>query len=403
MPLQPDHATTNTETTNESKSGFQTLQQRACDFLDNWRRTERYRHLLTTDPKQTSILDLTHNDYLGLRMDEVFQQKARQASTDLPVGSGASRLLGGEFAIFRELELAFAHFKGAPDALYFSSGYGANQACVTSLAAFGGRIYSDRHNHASIIDGVRLNKQERFIFDHGDTAQLEKELTRSDAPYNLIITESLFSMDGDRANLPELAALAKRFRGVLMIDEAHAIGCMGSGGAGLVPDAGLNQEEVITINACGKALGVQGALVCGPSWFRELLINTARPFIFTTAPSPWLAGALLASLNYVKALQARRQWLAQAALVLRGELEQQGFRTGKSSTHIIPILCGSDRAALSLSRNLFEQGVLARAVRPPTVAEGRSRVRLSLFSGMGEAGLEQLKRAFKKVADNEIP
>ncbi len=366
-------------------TGFASFQRQAQAFLDSWGRTGRRRELvpLTDDP--AGRLDLTHNDYLGLRGDTTFQERARAAASAWPVGAGASRLLGGEHAVFRALERQFAAFKGAPDALYFGSGYAANEACVATLARFGARVFSDSLNHASIIDGVRLSGRagtERVVFPHGDLVALERALAASTADHNLILSESLFSMDGDRADLAALAELASRYRGILMIDEAHAIGALGPSGRGLVPAAGLNPETTITVNTCGKALGVQGALVCGPTWFRDLLINTARPFIFTTGPSPWCAAALQVAIDYVASLDERRAWLAAASTELIAALRRLGFETGSTTSFIIPILCGSDTRALALA----------------TVPEGTARVRLSLHAGLTDPDLVRIIAAFKEVA-----
>lgn len=386
---------------NPTATGFASFQRQAQAFLDNWEQAGRRRQLISLAEAPPGRLDLTHNDYLGLRGDAGFQARAWAAAQAWPVGAGASRLLGGEHEVFRALERQFAQFKGAPDALYFGSGYAANEACVATMARFGARIFSDSLNHASIIDGVRLSglaSAERVVFSHADLSALERALKASPADHNLILSESLFSMDGDRANLARLAELAHTYRGILMIDEAHAIGALGPNGRGLVPAAGLDPETTITINTCGKALGVQGALVCGPSWFRELLINTARPFIFTTGPSPWCAAALQVAIDYVATLADRRAWLETAAQQLIATLGRLGFDTGSTSSFIIPILCGSDRRALALAERLGQAGLWTRAIRPPTVPEGKARVRLSLHAGLSDADLARIIAAFEEVA-----
>lgn len=395
-PSLPTSATT-------ALSGLARLENEARASLTQLQNQDRLRTLVPCKPGDLP-LDLTHNDYLGLRTDTHFQQMAMAGLTDLPAGSGASRLLGGEHPIFRKLEQAFAAFKGAPGALYFGSGYAANEALGSTLASMGGRIFSDSLNHASIIDGIRLSglaKKDRVVFPHGDLHWLETQLKRSDAAYNLIFSESLFSMDGDKADLAGLWDLAQKYRGVLVIDEAHAIGCMGTEGKGLTADS-LDQSKIITINTCGKALGVSGAFICGPSWLRDLLINRARPFIYTTAPSPWMAAALLASIQYLPQLASRRKWLASAAQHLKDHLNQMGYHTGASESHIIPILCGPDGKAVDLASFLVEHGVHVRAIRPPTVPEGTSRVRLSLHAGIDEAGLTHIIDGFRKAVDRYV-
>jgi 8-amino-7-oxononanoate synthase len=215
------------------------------------------------------------------------------------------------------------------------------------------------------------------------------------AEINVLFTESLFSMDGDRADLSHMMELATKYRGVLVVDEAHAIGCYGEQGRGLT--SGLNHKCIISINTCGKALGVQGALVCGPQWFTEYLINKARPFIYSTAPSPWLAAALMVSLKYVARMDQERDRLQALSDQVRGELKRLGFDTGISQSHIIPVLCGSDRKALELGAALSEDQVIVKAIRPPTVPEGSSRLRLSLRADLTDAHVETLISAFRRL------
>jgi len=209
--------------------------------------------------------DLTHNDYLHLRDDAELHAAALARAQELPFGAGASRLLGGEHPIFRTLERAFAAFKGAPDALYFPSGYAANEALLSTLSTLPGvAIFSDALNHASLIDGIRLGglpKERRNVFPHLDLVALERALAHSDAAVNVIVVESLYSMDGDVAPLSALHALAAKHRGVLVVDEAHANFCLGAQGKGLVTD----RVDVITVDTCGKAMAAQGAFVCGPN------------------------------------------------------------------------------------------------------------------------------------------
>ncbi|MEZ4743430.1 MAG: 8-amino-7-oxononanoate synthase [Bdellovibrionota bacterium] len=330
-----------------------------------------------------SALDLTHNDYLGLRQDSAFQTLAKTAAEKLPLGSGASRLLGGNDPIFSQLEDAFASYKGSETSLYFSSGFLANQGLMAAIAQNDVCVYSDALNHASLIDGLRLIKKpsvQKVIFPHRDLHFLEKALKSSRNELNVIVTESVFSMDGDIAPLADLQELAYRYRGVLLVDEAHAIGCHGKGGSGMIHQVGLSHEYLISVNPCGKAMGLQGAFICAPKWFRDYLINAARPFIFSTAPSPFIAAALLQSIEYVQTLDSRREHLQDVAQFFKQELGKKCGATQNSQTHIVPYIVGDENKAVALSERLQECGVFCRAIRPPTVAPGTSRLRFSLHA-----------------------
>lgn len=343
------------------------------------------------------LIDLTHNDYLGLRADPFFRERLLQATRDLPPGAGASRLLGGEYPIFQKLEETFSAFKGAPATLFFGSGYAANEGLITSLSNFTGSIFSDQLIHASMIDGIRLSKvprSRRLHYPHLDLNELERYLSTSKSDLNLILTESLFSMDGDIPNLDALRDLARNYRGILVVDEAHAIGCYGSQGNGLCED----HEDLITVNTCGKGLGLQGALVSGPDWLKDIMINMARPFIFTTAPSPWIAAGLAEAIPYVSELQCRRDWLHGLSSQVREQLKQSGFNIGQSTSHIIPMIVGSDHEALKLQTLFKKQHILVKAIRPPTVPKGTARVRLSLHAGITESQLKHLLESIYKLS-----
>ncbi|MDE3270263.1 MAG: 8-amino-7-oxononanoate synthase [Pseudomonadota bacterium] len=334
-------------------------------------------------PDGEDFIDLSHNDYLSLRADKNWQAELWEHCRGLPCGAGGSRLLGGEFFALQELEAQFAEFKCAPAALYFNSGYAANEACLPALAVAleDSHFFSDARNHASIIDGFRLAKipaNKRTIYPHLDMNALEHGLRQSSAKLNVIITESIFSMDGDMCDLPLLMSLVARYRGLLVVDEAHAVGVRGERGAGLIEEQGIAHEQIISINTCGKALGVCGAFVCSPVWFKDYLINTARPFIFTTAPSPWIAAALSATLPRIQQLNFKRTQLRLFADHIRAELRAKGFDTGKSCTQIIPVLATSSTQALSWSKELARQGIIAPAIRPPTVAQPRLRLSVSV-------------------------
>ncbi len=373
------------------------LGRRALRALADLAAASRLRSLVPS-PHAPDALDLTHNDYLGLRDDEGHQAALRAAAFALPCGAGASRLLGGEHPIFSTLERAFAAFKQADASLYFPSGYAANESVITTLARLPGTaFFSDALNHASLIDGFRLAAlpaARKAIYRHADVADLEARLRASDAPVNVIVSETVFSMDGDIAPLGELARLAAAHRGVLVLDEAHAVFALGEAGRGLATSAHLGGCELITVDTCGKALGAQGAFVSGPAWLRELLVNWARPFIYTTAASPWIAAALLETLARAPLMQARRERLASVHEKVRAGLLRRGLDLGGSKTHIIPILLGDDAAALAWSARLAAQRIHARAIRPPTVPEGGARLRLSLHAAVTDEQIERLIAAF---------
>jgi len=356
----------------------------------------------TVPPVPGSLIDLSHNDYLGLRWDRKFQKQAHESGANSLIGGSASRLLGGQFSEFEELENAFAQFKQAESALYFSSGYSANESVITCLAHRNTAIFSDRLNHASIIDGIRLSplpKSRIHIFNHIDMNDLEKKLQASTAETNLIITESLFSMDGDKAPLNRLNELATKYSGLLVVDEAHATGIYGKNGRGLLDEAGIGHDQLISINTCGKALGVQGALVCGPKWFKEYLINKARSFIYTTAPSPKIAAAVMVALNYVADLDDRRERLKYLSDFLRQELNELGYNTLNSNSHIIPVIVGGDQNAVKAAGHLAECGIQSFAIRPPTVPEGTGRIRISMHANLSEVDVAAIIEAFRTLKD----
>ena len=381
-------------------NGIERLQEAIDTQLQQRTAQQQLRTLAANHFAQTGWLDLNHNDYLGLRDNNDWQTKVWQRCRALPIGAGGSRLLGGEFAIFQALEEQFAHCKNAPRALFFPSGYAANSSCVPALAKAlpQAQFFSDQLNHASLIDGFRLAKipaTQRLIYPHLDYTALEQALSKSRADVNVIITESLFSMDGDTCDLARLYALAQHHRGVLLIDEAHAVGVRGSDGSGLIAEHDLDHNQLISVNTCGKALGSSGAFVCGPTWFIDYLINTARHFIYTTAPSPWLAIALQAALTYVQDNPQPRQHLAVLAQTLREKLRTAGFDIGTSCSHIIPLLVADAKQALHWAQQLAAEKIIVGAIRPPTVPV--SRLRLSLHAALDNAQMERLLAALHKT------
>jgi len=390
--------------------GWERLHDELHKECDQLRSANLFRSLTTspifssTKLSQNEFIDLTHNDYLGLRFNLNFNQMVKDSLETIPIGSGGSRLLGGEHPEFTKLEQDFSEFKGVESSLYFGSGYGANHAIISVLSRPGYAFFSDALNHASIVDGMKLSKQnncDRYIYRHCDYDHLEQLLSKSTAKVNVIYTESIFSMDGDVSDLIRLSQLADRYCGVLVVDEAHSIGVRGIRGSGELSEQGLSHEKIITMNTCGKALACQGALVCGPSWFRDAIINTSRSFIYTTAPSPIVALAVRKAIECIVSMDRERTYLRQMSNEVRKTLEQLGLECGASSTHIIPIILGGETASLEFASRLQMNRFFVKAIRPPTVPQGASRVRLSLNSSLSSDDVYSLQETLKRVVDED--
>jgi 8-amino-7-oxononanoate synthase len=342
-----------------------------------------------------NVLLLCSNNYLGLADHARVREAAAEAALRLGAGAGASRLISGTMAIHQRLERRLAGFKGTGAALLFGSGYLANTGTVAALAGRGEVVFSDELNHASIIDGCRLSRAETFVYRHLDTDHLAWGLHRAGGRGALIASDGVFSMDGDVAPIAELVELSRRHRCRLLIDEAHGTGALGSGGRGAVAEAGLSGEVDIIVGTLGKALGGYGAYVCAGAELIDLLVNTARPFIFSTAPPPSAAAAALAALDLLETHPQLVDRLRGNAEVLRTALTQEGLDPGPSRTQIIPLLVGDAGTALDLCERALERGVFAQAIRPPTVPEGSSRLRLAL---MATHRAEELREAARAIA-----
>jgi 8-amino-7-oxononanoate synthase len=340
------------------------------------------------------VLLLCSNNYLGLADHPRLRRAAADAALSHGTGSGASRLISGTMTVHAELEARLAAFKGTESALLLGSGYLANTGTIAALAGRGEVVFSDELNHASIIDGCRLSRAESFVYRHTDTEHLEWGLKRAKGRAALIVTDGVFSMDGDIAPLPELAKLARRHRCRLMVDEAHATGCLGPGGRGSVAAAGLSGEVDVVMGTLGKALGSYGAYVCGSRQLTEFLINTVRPFIFSTALPPPVVASATAALDLLEERPRRIDRLATNAGALREGLREEGLDPGGADTQIIPIVVGDAGRAMALCERLIELGVFGQAIRPPTVPEGTSRLRLTV---MATHRLSELRKAARLV------
>jgi 8-amino-7-oxononanoate synthase len=354
-----------------------TLAPRWSVLLDDLRAAGRYRTL--TPP---AGVDFVSNDYLAYGGSR--RPPLDPALADLPRTGLASRLLRGHHPLWEQVEEVLARWHGAPATLVFSSGYTANEGLLATVLEPGDWVASDAGNHASIIDGLRLARAERFVFRHNDLGHLEDGLRAArqaarPGSQRFIVTESLFSMDGDRAPLTELVPLARRYDAWLLLDEAHATGCFGPTGSGLVDEAGARQDVLATVHTGGKALGVAGAYVCGPALLREVLVNRCRPFLFTTALPPAVAGWWLAALAQVKDDAAGRASLRTGSLLFRRELARQGIVAG-GEDHLVPVLVGGDDRACAVADRLQAGGWDVRAIRPPTVPPGTARLRLAIHA-----------------------
>ncbi len=326
------------------------------------------------------VLLLCSNNYLGLADHPRVREAAAEAAMRWGAGAGASRLISGNMKPHRRLEQRLAEFEGYEAALLFGAGYLANTGAIAALARSGEVVFSDELNHASIIDGCRLSRAETFIYRHGDVEHLAWGLREAHGRGSLIVTDGVFSMDGDVAPLEALVRLARRHDCRLMVDEAHATGALGPGGRGSVAAAGLSGEVDLVVGTLGKALGSYGAYVCAGRELIDYLVNTARPFIFSTAPPPSVVAAGLAALELLESHPQRVERLRANAAVLRGALDAEGLPVGGPGTQIIPIRIGGAARVMELSEQLLERGVFVQGIRPPTVPEGSSRLRLTVMA-----------------------
>jgi glycine C-acetyltransferase/8-amino-7-oxononanoate synthase len=347
------------------------------------------------------VLLLCSNNYLGLADHPRLRRAAADAALALGTSSGASRLISGSMSIHADLEAKLAEFEGTEAALLFGSGYLANTGAIAALAGRGDVVFSDELNHASLIDGCRLARAETFVYRHRDTEHLEWGLRRAAGRGALIVTDGVFSMDGDIAPLEELATLAQRHGCRLMVDEAHATGCLGPGGRGSVAAAGLIGEVDLIVGTLGKALGGYGAYVCGSQDLTDFLVNTARPFIFSTAPPPPAVAAASTALELLAESPKRVERLGANAAALREGLRSEGLEPIGSDTQIVPLVVGEADDAMSLCERLLEEGIFAQAIRPPTVPPGTCRLRLTVMATHRVADLRHAARRIG-VASREL-
>ncbi len=332
------------------------------------------------------------NDYMGLANDPQTKAAASQAIETWGVGAGASRLVSGTLQPHVELENRLADFKHTDSAIVTSTGWMANRVAIHALAGTGDIIFCDKLNHASIIDATLSSGARVRSFPHKDAGKLEEllEKNRNNHKRCLIVTDSLFSMDGDIAPLKKLVKLKNKFGAQLIIDEAHATGVLGHGGRGAAQLLGVEDEIDAYVGTLSKALGSLGGFVAGPKVLIETIRNTGRAFIYTTALAPSLCAAAVKALEIIDQQPQRRDRLVQLAEFLRGKLKKSGFDLGNSASQIIPVIIGPADKALQLSTKLFDEGFFIPAIRPPTVPKGTSRLRISLTAKHDKADIERL-------------
>jgi 8-amino-7-oxononanoate synthase len=340
------------------------------------------------------LINFGSNDYLNLAADPRLAAAVRGALETGGWGSGASPLITGRSAWHARLETQLAEFNHAEAALVFSSGFAANCATIAALVGPGDAVFSDASNHASIIDGCRLSRAETFVYRHADAQHLETLLAdHNGRGKRLIVTDTVFSMDGDVAPLAEVAAIAEGHGAMLMIDEAHATGVFGATGRGLAEAIGVCDAVDVHVGTLSKALGCAGGFVTGSRRLIDWLFNRARAYVFSTAPPDAACAAACAALDIVREEPQRREDLLAKAESLRQQLASQGWNTGRSTTQIIPIVIGDAAATMAIAQRLREQGLFVPGIRPPTVPLGQSLLRISLSAGHTSEHTEWLLQA----------
>jgi 8-amino-7-oxononanoate synthase len=359
--------------------------------LNELRRGDLFRQMRLPDG-----IDLVSNDYLGLAQHPYLADAMRAAMDEVPAGSGGSRLLRGHHTIFERIEERLAEFSGADAALLFGSGYAANIGLLQAIVSPDDLIVSDERNHASLIDGIRLTKARTMIYPHQDLDALQSALQTRRQGRALVITESVFSMDGDVTPLLDVADIAERGGAALVVDEAHATGLYGPRGSGRVEELGLRDRVLATIHTGGKSLGSGGAWVAGSRMLRDVMVNRARSFIFSTAPMPVLAAALGAGLDLVAREPERRRVVHRKAACLRRWLMDNGVEASGESP-ILPIIIGSNDAALAAQAGLMAAGFDVRAIRPPSVAPGTARLRVTVRFPVADDDLQRFAREVARL------
>jgi 8-amino-7-oxononanoate synthase len=369
------------------------VERRVADELESLRERAQLRTL-----DHPAGINLCSNDYLGLATDPRLKRAVAEAvARTEAVGSTGSRLLSGNAPEWEKLEAEFASFSGTEAALYFGSGYAANIGLLNSILGPGDVVFSDALNHASLIDGIRLSRAPKVIYPHRDMVFLENALREHSrtAGAKVIVSESVFSMEGDIAPLDSLLRLAHDYDAEIILDEAHATGALGPQGRGLTMLRDAPREILAIVHTCGKALASAGAFVCCSETLKQYLVNRARTFIFSTAMPPYFAGQIRAALDLAIGSDRERAHLRAISDLLREELTRAGIGFGTSETQIVPVFCGTNEAALHVASALQESGFAVHAIRPPTVPEGTARLRVSLTAKITREDVMRLSAAIR--------
>ena len=373
------------------------------DELEQLRRQGLFRPLRVLGSAQDTevivdgnrVLNLSSNNYLGLTTHPRLTAAMIEATEKWGAGSGAVRTIAGTMTVHEDLERRLASFKHTEASLVFQSGFTANLGVLQSLVKESDVIISDELNHASIIDGIRLSKAERSIFKHRDMDDLERHLERHrEKRVKLVVTDGVFSMDGDIAPLPAIVERAERFGALVMVDDAHASGVLGKNGRGSVNHFGLDGRVDLQMGTLSKAIGVLGGYVAAPQPVRDFLIHRARPFLFSTSHPPGVAAACIAAIDVLLAEPERIDQLWKNTARFKAGLKRLGLETGASETPITPVIVGKGAVAMDFSDRLFKLGVFAQGIGFPTVAEGRARIRTIVTSVHTDAQLDRALEAF---------
>ena len=352
---------------------------------------------VTVDGRQ--LLAFCSNDYLGLSHHPVVATAMKRGIERYGVGSGAAHLITGHTEAHHALEEELAEFVGRPRALLLSTGYMANLGVISALTDRGDTVFEDRLNHASLIDGGMLSRAAVKRFHHGDMEALSRQLKATDQGNKLVVTDGVFSMDGDTAPLVDMARICRKHDAWLMVDDAHGFGVLGPDGQGTLSDYGLGVEEAqILVGTLGKAVGTFGAFVAGTEDLIETMIQQARPYIYTTAPPPAVAEATRAALKVIQTESWRRERLVELVKRFRKGARELGLILMPSETPIQPILLGESKRVLEWSRQLEQAGILVSAIRPPTVPEGMARLRITFSADHSEADVDRLLASLEAVA-----
>jgi glycine C-acetyltransferase len=351
------------------------------------------------------VINLASNNYLGLANHPKLVEASLKATRELGVGSGAVRTIAGTMRIHMELEQKIARFKNVEACVVFQSGFAANAGTVSAILGKDDFILSDELNHASIIDGARLSRAKIKVFRHKDAAHCEELLREieNEPGHKVVITDGVFSMDGDIGPVDKLAALAEKYGAIMMVDDAHASGVLGRNGRGSVDHFGMHGRVDVQVGTLSKAIGALGGYVCGSKDLIDYLYHRARPFLFSTSHPPAVAASCIAAFEILEQEPERIERLWQNTRYFQGELKRAGFNIGgvntpATETPITPVIIGEGRAAMEYSRALFEEGVMGTGIAFPTVPEGKARIRLILTSEHTEAQLDRALETLERVA-----